>query len=129
MLKLLLIFTIIPLLELWLLIEIGKIWGATLTVLLVAATGFLGVWLLKLQGVFIMYRIQEEIAYGQVPGDSMLDGLFLLMGGALLLTPGILTDLVGFSFLIPLTRQLIKKIAAKFIQRSINRGNIYIGRW
>jgi len=129
LLKLLLIFTIIPLLELWLLIEIGKIWGATLTVLLVAATGFLGVWLLKLQGVFIMYRIQEEIAYGQVPGDSMLDGLFLLMGGALLLTPGILTDLVGFSFLIPLTRQFIKKIAAKFIQRSINRGNIYIGRW
>jgi len=129
MVKFLLIFTLIPLIELWLIIEIGRLLGALPTVLLVAATGFIGVMLLKAQGIVVIYRIREELYRGEVPTDSLFGGLFILLGGAFLLTPGLITDILGFSFIVPITRYYIIKWARKLIGRAVRQGNIYIWRW
>lgn len=129
MLKFLLLFTIVPLVELWLLIEIGRLWGALPTVLMVGATGFLGVILLKAQGVMVLYRMREEINKGVMPSGSIFEGILLLLGGAFLVTPGLITDLVGFSFLIPITRAVIKNVLRKAIQKYMSQGNVYIRYW
>ncbi|MDO9535851.1 MAG: FxsA family protein, partial [Bacillota bacterium] len=117
LLKLLLMFTVIPLVELWLLIEVGRIIGSFITIILVASTGFFGVLLARSQGLQIFYRMQEEMRGGFVPTDEILDGVCILVGGAVLLTPGLITDLVGFLLLIPVSRELIKKTGKKIIEK------------
>jgi UPF0716 protein FxsA len=119
LIKLLLMFTLIPLVELWLLIEVGSIIGSFTTILLVASTGFFGVLLARSQGLQIFYRMQEEMRGGSVPADEILDGVCILVGGAVLLTPGLITDLIGFLLLIPVTRELIKKTGRKIIEKRL----------
>jgi len=121
-LKLLLLFTLVPLAELWLLIEIGKRIGVWPTVLIVALTGFAGVWLARSQGLSILYRIKSDLSQGVIPGDKLLDGLCILLGGAFLLTPGIMTDLFGFSLLLPFTRPWIKKAGRLYLERRLIHG-------
>lgn len=125
LLQLLLLFTIVPLLELFLLIEVGKIAGTWPTIFLVAATGFFGVILARSQGMQTLYRIQREIAAGSLPGNELLDGVCILVGGMALLTPGLITDVLGFALLIPTTRSLFKKAAYSLIRRKIKIGPIH----
>lgn len=115
----LIMFTVIPLVELWVLIEVGKIIGSFITILLVVSTGFFGVLLARSQGLQIFYKMQEEIRQGFVPTDEILDGVCILVGGASLLTPGLITDLAGFLLLIPITRELIKKTGKKIIEKKM----------
>lgn len=104
-----LLFLGIPLLEIYLLIEVGSVIGAIATVFMVVFTAVLGAMLLKAQGLSTLRRVQEATARGEVPAIEMLEGFCLLIGGALLLTPGFLTDFVGFLCLItPLRRAAIK---------------------
>jgi len=117
LIKLLFLFTVIPLLELWLLIEVGKIIGTWLTILIVASTGFLGVLLARSQGLLVLYNMQAELRRGMLPTDELLNGVCILVGGAFLLTPGLITDLFGFSLLFPLTRNPIKKVAVRLIKK------------
>ena len=126
--KLLLLFTAVPLLELWLLIEVGKRIGTIPTILLVAITGFLGVLLARSQGLQAIYKMQEEMRDGFLPTGELIDGACILVGGAFLLTPGLVTDLAGFSLLIPITRELWKNIAYKIIKKMMSGGTIYIHR-
>jgi UPF0716 protein FxsA len=119
LIKLLLMFTLIPLIELWLLIEVGRIIGSFVTILLVASTGFFGVMLARSQGLQVFYRMQEEMRNGFVPTDEMLDGVCILVGGAVLLTPGLLTDIAGFLLLIPVTREMIKKAGRRMIEKKM----------
>ena len=119
LIKLLLMFTLIPLIELWLLIEVGRIIGSFITILLVASTGFFGVMLARSQGLQVFYRMQEEMRNGFVPTDEMLDGVCILVGGAVLLTPGLLTDIAGFLLLIPVTREMIKKTGRRMIEKKM----------
>ena len=108
LLKLFLAFTIIPIIEIYLLIEIGSMFGALTAVALVILTGFLGAFLARLQGLQTLYRIQESLREGRMPSGELLDALLIGIAGLVLLTPGFLTDSAGFLLLIPATRNAIK---------------------
>ena len=108
LLKLFLAFTIIPIIEIYLLIEIGSMFGVLTAVTLVILTGFLGALLARMQGLQTLYRIQESLREGRMPSGELLDALLIVIAGLVLLTPGFLTDSVGFLLLIPATRNSIK---------------------
>lgn len=107
------LFIAIPLIELYLIIKVGGLIGALMTVFLVVATAIVGVTLLRIQGFSTIQRAQLNMAQGQVPAMEMLEGMALAVAGIFLLTPGFLTDSIGFLLLIPFTRQaLIRKLLA-----------------
>ena len=106
--RLLLLFTIVPLIELWLLLELSEKTSLSVTILIVLATGVIGAWLARLEGWRVMTRMQDDVAAGRMPGDAILDGLMILIAGALLITPGLLTDAFGFALLVPPVRGLLK---------------------
>ncbi len=101
------LFLIIPVIEVYLLIEVGGIIGAGWTVFLVVLTAIVGVKLLKQQGISTLMRANRTMSQGQLPAMEMMEGLFLAVGGALLITPGFFTDAIGFICLVPLTRRAI----------------------
>ena len=115
MLKLLLAFTIIPIIEIYLLIEIGSIFGALTAITLVILTGFLGAFMARMQGLQTLFRIQESLREGRMPSSDLLDALLIVIAGVVLLTPGFLTDSAGFLLLIPTTRNSI----TSWLQRQI----------
>ena len=108
LLKLFLAFTIIPIIEIYLLIEIGSMFGALTAVTLVILTGFLGAFLARMQGLQTLYRIQESLREGKMPSGELLDALLIVIAGIVLLTPGFITDSAGFLLLIPATRNSLK---------------------
>lgn len=109
-----LLFIIIPVIEIYLLITVGGYIGAFWTVMLVIATAVIGVNLLRYQGLATLGRAQKSMAQGMMPAMEMMEGLCLAVGGALLITPGFITDSIGFICLIPATRRaLIRYILAK----------------
>ena len=122
--RLALLFVIVPLLELALLIEIGQVVGFLPTMALVMFTGVTGAWLARLEGLKTLWRLRDDLARGQLPGQAIMDGMSILVGGALLLTPGILTDLVGFSLLLPPTRRAIQRRVRENLERRIQDGAI-----
>ena len=97
--KLFLLFALVPIVELVLLIELGSHIGSLTTVALVVTTGAAGAALARSQGLLVFQRLRSSIGQGQSPGDALIDGALILGGGLLLLTPGILTDGLGFSAL------------------------------
>lgn len=99
------LFLIIPIIEVYLLIEVGSYIGAGWTILLVVLTAIIGVNLLRQQGISTLMRANQVMSQGQVPAMEMMEGLFLAVGGALLITPGFFTDVIGFICLIPFTRR------------------------
>ncbi len=109
------IFLTIPVLEIYLLIKVGSAIGSGYTILLVFATAILGAYLLRKQGLSTFARAQSSLSKHELPAMEMMEGLILLLTGALLLTPGFFTDVVGFLCLIPMVRQLlVKKLISKF---------------
>ena len=108
LLKLFLAFTIIPIIEIYLLIEIGSMFGALTAVTLVILTGFLGAFLARMQGLQTLYHMQESLREGRMPSGELLDTLLIVIAGLVLLTPGFITDSAGFLLLIPATRNSIK---------------------
>lgn len=124
--RLALLFVIVPIIELILLIEIGQLVGLLPTVALVVFTGVTGAWLARAEGLRVFFQFQRELASGKLPGQSMLDGISVLVGGAFLLTPGVLTDVVGFSLLLPFTRRWIQGRVRKRLERGIADGTIRV---
>jgi len=102
---LLLFFLTIPLIEIYLLLKIGSIVGAAPTIFLVVSTAVIGAWLLRVQGFATFQRLQASLQKNQIPAQEMIEGPILLLGGALLLTPGFFTDIFGFACLIPASRR------------------------
>nr|WP_010133467.1 FxsA family protein [Microbulbifer agarilyticus] len=102
----LLLFIIMPILEMWVLIRVGEEIGALPTIGLVLLTAVVGLALLKRQGLSTILRAQQKMAVGELPAQEMAEGIFLAVGGALLLTPGFITDAIGFACLIPGIRHL-----------------------
>jgi len=123
--KLLILFVIIPVTELYILIEVGKRIGSLTTISIIIFTGILGAYLVKNQGFMILKKIQNDLNDGIMPGDSLIQGAIVLAGGILLLTPGFVTDTVGFIFLIPVSRNVIKKYLLKWLKGKIEKGNVY----
>jgi UPF0716 protein FxsA len=120
-LRLLALFTLVPLIELFLLIEIGRRIGFPATIGLVLGTGVLGAWLARREGLKTLQRVQAEWREGRVPTQALVDGILILIAGAVLLTPGLLTDLAGFFLLLPFGRRVVGRAAVDFFRRRSER--------
>jgi len=123
--RLLMIFILVPLLELFILIKVGKYMGTLNTIGLIILTGIIGASFAKQQGAGILASIRQSMQQGQVPGDAMLQGLMVLIGGILLITPGFITDLVGFSLIIPFTRQFYSGLVLGFLKQRFQKSGFY----
>jgi UPF0716 protein FxsA len=116
--RLLLLFIVVPAIELMLLIEIGARIGTLATVGLIVATGIAGASLARRQGLGVLRQLQEETNQGRLPAESLADGAFILVAAALLVTPGVLTDVFGFLCLIPATRRMGKRVLWSWFERA-----------
>lgn len=121
-----LLFVLVPILELVILIRLGQFVGLWPTVAIVLLTGFVGAALARLEGMRVLLQFQRELAAGRLPGQAMLDGISVMLGGVLLLTPGFLTDVVGLSLLFPPTRRWIQRFVQKRLERGIADGSIRV---
>ena len=108
--RLFLLFTLIPVIELALLVEVGGRIGEAPTIAVVLGTGAAGAWLARSQGLRALQRLQEAVRTAQFPGEEIFDDILILAGGLLLLTPGFLTDILGFCALVPGSRYLLKTL-------------------
>ena len=124
---LLLLLTVVPAVELMILIRLSTLVGFPPTLLLILATGILGASLARWQGLRTTSRIRQEMAQGKVPGEALVDGALILVAGAVLLTPGILTDALGFALLIPVIRHVFKRTALGWIQRNARVQQVHYG--
>lgn len=121
---LLLLFVALPALELALLIQIGRHVGVLETLALIAVTGVVGASLARSQGLRVLSQVQQQLAEGKMPTDSLTDGLMILLAAALLVTPGVLTDAVGLLCLIPAFRRLVKRELMRRFERALAEGRI-----
>jgi UPF0716 protein FxsA len=101
----LLLFILVPIIEIWLMIDIGSVIGAGWTVLAIISTAIIGASLVRYQGIGVYSRLNQTAARGEIPAMEMIEGLTLLISGVLLLTPGFITDALGFLLLIPPLRR------------------------
>ena len=118
----LILFTVIPAFELMLLIEVGSHIGSFNTLLVIILTGVVGASLARFQGFMVLNKIQYNLNHGKLPNDELMDGLMILVGGIVLLTPGFMTDALGFFLLIPVTRTMIKTIVKKRMEAMVKKG-------
>ena len=118
--KLFLAFTIIPAVELYLLIQIGQWLGPGLTVLIILLTGSVGAWLAKREGLGVLKALEQESRAGFPSGNKLIEGLMVLIGGVLLVTPGVLTDITGFVLIAPPTRTLLAPMVKAAVMRRFN---------
>ncbi|PAB58151.1 FxsA family protein [Anaeromicrobium sediminis] len=124
LLRLIILFTTVPLLELTLLLKLNTKIGFMPTISIVLITGVVGAYLAKSQGRDIIMKIRFDISQGRMPANELINGLCVLVGGAMLLTPGIITDGLGFILVIPMTREIIKIALKKRIENMIDDGRI-----
>jgi len=126
--KLLLVFSLVPLLELFVLFKVGALIGAVPALALILVTGIAGAYLARVQGFDLLRRVQNELAEGRLPATELFDGFLLLAGALLLLTPGFCTDLFGFFLLVPSSRAWIKRPLANWLERQLAKGSLTIHR-
>lgn len=126
--KLVLLFTVLPLAELYVLIQVGQVIGGINTLLVVLVTGVVGAYLARMEGLRTALRAQELMARGQMPAEEMIDGLLILLAGAVLITPGVITDCMGFLILFPPTRRTFKIWLRKQFDRMVAQGQVHIYR-
>jgi len=127
--KLLIIFIFIPILEIYILLQAGQMIGLGPTLALIILTGIAGAWLARSQGLEILRRIQQETASGHMPAQTLIDGALILVGGLTLLTPGFFTDAIGFSLIVPFTRELWRKAFQAWLDKQIRQGSVSINRF
>ena len=137
---LLVLLTVVPIIELVLILQfhglvsyaIGPIPGFLVTVATVLGAGAVGAYLARQQGMATLHAIQTALSKGQLPADAVVDGALILVGGALLLTPGFLSDLVGLALLVPLTRAFVRQALKAWLWKQIQSGRVYVqtnGYW
>lgn len=119
-------FIFIPILELWVLFKVDAAVGLGTTVLIVVLTGIVGAWLARMQGMLVMLQIRRDMAVGRMPAPRLMDGMLILIAGALLITPGLLTDTVGFLLLLPPVRNIIRTWCRRKMEQKIRDGSVNI---
>lgn len=119
---LLLLFIVVPLVELALLIQLGQVVGLPATLALIVFTGALGAWLARRQGLAVVRQVQDEMAGGRIPAGPIVDGVIILLAAAVLMTPGVLTDACGFLCLVPAFRRWLKGVLRRRFERSVRQG-------
>jgi UPF0716 protein FxsA len=122
MLALIALFILVPLAELYVILKVGDAIGVLWTIALLAADSVLGSLLLRSQGRTVWRRFNMALAEGRMPHREVLDGVLIVFGGAFLLTPGFLTDIVGIVLLVPPTRSIIRRIVARRLGRRVTVG-------
>ncbi len=123
---LLLLFILVPAIELALLLEVGSHLGTLPTLGLIAVTGVVGASLARRQGLAVLRRAQDQMARGELPAGSLADGVMILVAGALLITPGILTDAFGFLLLVPVFRDVVKNAAMKRLRKAVDENRVQV---
>lgn len=128
--RLFLLFTLVPLAEIYLLITLGGLMGPGPTIALVAVTGMVGAWLARREGRKAIASYQESMAKGKLPEDGIVSGLLILAGGVMLITPGVLTDAFGLAMMIPpvrrATAKLVKARMQKRLTQGVERGTVHV---
>jgi UPF0716 protein FxsA len=122
LLALIAVFIVVPLVELYVILKVGDAIGAGWTILILVADSILGSLLLRSQGRAVWRRFNEAMSAGRMPHREVVDGVLVIFGGALLITPGFVTDIVGLIFLVPPTRALVRGLAMRRIGRRIAVG-------
>ncbi|BCA79822.1 FxsA family protein [Desulfuromonas sp. AOP6] len=122
--KLLLFFTLVPVIEVYVLFEAGRLIGLPLTITLIILTGIAGAYLAQSQGFQVLIDIRQSIEQGGLPAEGLAHAALILTGGILLLTPGFCTDLIGFILLTPLTRQILKDRIFKWLRNHLAERDI-----
>jgi UPF0716 protein FxsA len=121
-LALIAVFILIPLVELYVILKVGDAIGVVWTILILAADSVLGSLLLRSQGRAVWRRFNDALAAGKMPHREVVDGVLVILGGALLITPGFVTDVVGLIFLVPPSRSLVRRLAMRRLGRRIAVG-------
>ncbi len=127
--RLLLLFTLVPLVEMYLLIQVGSRIGAEITIILVVFTGGMGALLARMQGFRVVGEIRERLRQGRLPADELLAGGLIVAGGLLLVTPGFLTDAVGLALLLPIVRSWVVQWIRTILWRKIQEGQVRAVAW
>ncbi|AXN37850.1 MULTISPECIES: FxsA family protein [Peribacillus] len=117
-----------PVIEIIVLLLSGNVIGFWPTLFLIVATGLIGAYLAKRQGMETWKKAQEQIRYGMMPGNEIIDGICIFLGAALLLSPGLISDIIGLILVFPPTRNLLKPIVIRFIMNRMNKGKVTIIR-
>jgi UPF0716 protein FxsA len=124
--KLFLLFTIVPAVELYLLIQIGERIGGLATFAMLLGTGILGATLARAEGLRVLRTWQSSLAAGTVPPDGVISGALVLLGGVLLITPGVLTDVAGLLLLVPVVRRPIAHLVARRLEQAVAKGSVRV---
>ena len=114
------LFIVMPIIEMWLLIVVGQHLGASLTIIMVLFTAVIGLHGLRRQGLTTLKRLQDKLSSQQLPAKEIIEGVILAIGGAFLLTPGFITDALGFSCLLPFTRKLWLRLLFTWFQSRLS---------
>ena len=117
-----------PIIEIVVLLLSGKVIGLWPTLLLIVVTGLIGVYLVRRQGIETWSKAQEQIRDGMVPGNEIIDGICIFIGAALLLSPGLVSDILGIILVLPPTRNLLKPLLIRFIMNRMGKGKVTIIR-
>ncbi|MBN1521260.1 MAG: FxsA family protein [Candidatus Aureabacteria bacterium] len=120
--RLFLLFTLVPVIELAILIKLGAYYGVAPTLFLVVSTGVIGAFLARREGMNAWIRIQKEMLSGRFPGNDIIDGFLILIAGVVLLTPGLLTDILGLLILFPVTRAFFREMIKRKIKKMMQAG-------
>ena len=114
-----LLFVAMPVLEIWLIVQLGQVVGPWWTILVIIAAGVLGAWLIKREGARAWRALTDALRSGRVPSRELADGALILIGGTLLLTPGFVTDLIGLGCVLPFTRPVPRRLLTRLIARRL----------
>ncbi len=126
MVRLLSLFILLPAVELALLIELGGRIGTLQTFALILATGAIGAALARREGIGVLGRMRREFSEGRLPATSLIDAVLILIAGALLITPGVITDLVGFALLTPVLRSRVQAWLWHRLERALQEGRVHV---
>jgi UPF0716 protein FxsA len=124
--RLILLFLLTPAIELGLLIQVDRLIGFWPTIGLIIVTGLVGSYLARREGTSTWLRLNRKLSQGGLPGNELIDGVIILVAGALLITPGVLTDVIGFIGLVPLTRTPIRNLLMKRFKRKMEEGTMHV---
>jgi len=122
--RLFVLFLTVPLMEMALLIWIGRHLGVLYTVAIVVFTAAVGAYMARREGLRVWDTLEEELRRGRIPGDTVIDGVLVLAGGLFFITPGLMTDLVGFCCLIPMTRRGLRTLLKRWLKARMDGGGV-----
>jgi UPF0716 protein FxsA len=125
-----LLFIVVPILELAVIVQAGQTFGIAPTLAVLVFMSVAGAWLMKREGLGVVRRVQEQLDVGRVPAREVVDGFLILLGGALMLTPGFLSDILGMALLIPPVRAVVRRVVARRMQvRVLGAGGAAAATW